>query len=239
MRGEPNIASVAAVAALIGDPSRSAMLAALADGRSLPAGELASIAGLSLSGASAHLARLAQGGLIVGEQQGRHRYYRLTGPQVAAALESLAPLAITSGRSVAVSPAMAALRRGRTCYDHLAGELGVAFADALERRGYLVHGEGKRIDVTVSGEQFFAETLDIEIKGLRPGRHGIAWRCLDWTERRPHIGGPLGAALLKHCRMSGLFKAVDQKSRAVRLTRLGVIWARETLGISVAAGPLR
>jgi DNA-binding transcriptional ArsR family regulator len=233
MRGEPEIASVAA---LIGDPSRAAMLSALADGRALSAGELASIAGLSLSGASAHLARLAQGGLIIAEQQGRHRYYRLTGSQVAAALESLAPLAITSGRPRVVSPAMEALRRGRTCYDHLAGELGVAFADALERRGYLVPGEGKRLEVTVSGKQWLAETLDIEITSLRPGRHGIACRCLDWTERRPHIGGPLGTALLQRCRMSGWVDAIDAKSRAVKLTRSGVAWVRETLGIAVTPG---
>src|SRR6266851_5272237 len=108
MRGEPNLASVAA---LIGDPSRAAMLMALADGRALPAGELAAAAGLSLSGASAHLARLTQGCLIVAEREGRHRYYRLAGPQVAAALESLAPLAIAPGQSRTRSPAMEALRR--------------------------------------------------------------------------------------------------------------------------------
>jgi DNA-binding transcriptional ArsR family regulator len=232
MRGEPDIASVAA---LIGDPSRAAMLAALADGRALPAGELASIAGLSLSGASAHLTRLAQGGLIIGQQQGRHRYYRLTGSRVAAALESLAPLAITSGRPRVVSPEMEALRRGRTCYNHLAGELGVAFADALVRRGYLALGEGTQLEVTVPGKQWLAATLDIKVTYLRPGRHGIAWCCLDWTERRPHIAGPLGTALLQRCRTSGWVRALDHKSRAVKLTRSGIAWLRETLGIALTA----
>lgn len=229
MRGEPDIASVAA---LIGDPARAAMLAALADGRALPAGELASLAGLSFSGGSAHLARLAQGGLIVAEQQGRHRYYRLREPQVAAALECLALLAIPPARPRAGSAAMEALRRGRTCYNHLAGEIGVALTEALMRRGYLVIGEGKELKVTGSGKQWLAETLDIEIEHLRPGRYGIAWRCLDWTERRPHIGGPLGVALLERCRASGWIKAINDKSRAVKLTKSGVVWAREELGVA-------
>src|SRR5580692_7215380 len=138
MRGEPDLASVAA---LIGDPSRATMLTALADGRALPAGELAAVAGLSLSGASAHLARLLEGRLLVVEREGRHRYYRLAGSQVAAALEGLAPLAIAPGRPRARSTATEALRRGRTCYDHLAGELGVVLAQSLERHGLLASGE--------------------------------------------------------------------------------------------------
>ena len=140
MRGEPDLASVAA---LIGNPSRAAMLSALADGRALPAGELAAAAGLSLSGASAHLARLLEGGLLATEREGRHRYYRLATPQVAAALEGLAALAIAPGRKRAGSPAFDALRRGRSCYDHLAGEIGVAVAIALAARGLLVPVEGK------------------------------------------------------------------------------------------------
>ena len=131
MRGEPDVASVAA---LIGDPSRAAMLAALADGRALPAGELAAAAGLSLSGASAQLARVTEGGLLTMEREGRHRYYRLAGPQVASALEGLALLAVRPRRPRARSPATEALRRARACYDHLAGELGVTLAQALEER---------------------------------------------------------------------------------------------------------
>ena len=107
------------------------MLTALADGRALPAGELAAAAGLSLSGASAQLARLTQGGLLTMEREGRHRYYRLTSPQVAAALEGLALLAVAPRHARARSPATEALRRARTCYDHLAGELGVALAQAF------------------------------------------------------------------------------------------------------------
>jgi DNA-binding transcriptional ArsR family regulator len=200
MHGEPDLASVAA---LIGDPSRATMLMTLADGRALPAGELAAAAGLSLSGASAHLARLSQGGLIAVEREGRHRYYRLAGSQVAAALEALAPLAITPGWPRARLPATEALRRGRTCYDHLAGELGVALADGLVGHGLLTSGEGKRLEVTAAGKRWFADVLGIETARLRSGRHGIARRCLDWTERRHHVAGPLGAALLRRCRELG------------------------------------
>ena len=140
MRGEPDVASVAA---LIGDPSRAAMLAALADGRALPAGELAAAAGLSLSGASAQLARVTEGGLLTMEREGRHRYYRLAGPQVASALEGLALLAVRPRRPRARSPATEALRRARACYDHLAGELGVTLAQALEERCLVMAGEAQ------------------------------------------------------------------------------------------------
>jgi DNA-binding transcriptional ArsR family regulator len=217
MRGEPDLASVAA---LIGDPSRAAMLTALADGRALPAGELAA-AGLSLSGASAHLARLAQGGLLTMEREGRHRYYRLTGPQVATALEGLALLAVTPRRPRARSPAAEALRRARTCYDHLAGELGVALAQALEERGLVTAGERKRLEITAAGGRWFSQMLGIETARLVHGRHGVARRCLDWTERRHHIAGPLGAALLQRFRELGWVEQAMGSTRAVKLSRRG------------------
>jgi DNA-binding transcriptional ArsR family regulator len=228
MRGEPDLASVAA---LIGDPSRAAMLTALADGRALPAGELASAAGLSLSGASAHLARLARGGLIAAEQEGRHRYYRLAGPLVAAALEALAPLAAISARPRARSPESEALRRGRTCYDHLAGALGVALTERLGAEGLVVPGAGKRLEVTAAGARWFAEALDIEIAALRPGRLGLARLCLDGTERRHHLAGPLGAALLRSCRERGWVRPAG--GRAVALSPAGARWLRERLGVTV------
>jgi DNA-binding transcriptional ArsR family regulator len=210
------------------------MLIALADGRALPAGELAATAGLSLSGASAHLVRLLQGGLIAVEREGRHRYYRLAGPQVAATLEALAPLAIAPGRSRARSPGMEALRRGRTCYDHLAGELGVALAEGLEGHGMLAPGEGKRLEVTAAGGRWFADVLGIETARLRPGRHGIACRCLDWTERRHHLAGPLGAALLHRCRELGWVTQAGGSARAVKLSRIGATWMREALGVALS-----
>ncbi len=228
MRVEPDLASVAA---LIGDPSRAAMLTVLADGRALPAGELARVAGLSLSGASAHLARLAQGGLIVAEREGRHRYYHLAGLQVAAALESLAALVMVDVRPRVCSPAMDALRRGRTCYDHLAGELGVVLAQEWERRALLVPGEGKRLKVTDAGEHWFADMFGVKTGSLRPGRHGIACCCLDWTERRHHVAGPLGAALLRCCRERGWIRQARHHTRAVELSAAGMTWVRETLGV--------
>jgi len=230
MRGEPDIASVAA---LIGDPSRTAMLAALADGRALPAGELAAAAGLSLSGASAQLARLTQGGLLTMEREGRHRYYRLAGPQVAAALEGLALLAMTPSRPRARSPAAEALRRARTCYDHLAGELGVALAQTLEDRGLVTAGEGKRLEVTVSGGPWFSQVLGIETARLVPGRHGIARRCLDWTDRRHHIAGPLGTALLRRFRELGWVAQAAAGTRAVKLSRRGATGLGRALDISL------
>jgi DNA-binding transcriptional ArsR family regulator len=197
------------------------MLVALADGGALPAGELAAAAGLSLSGASAQLARLAQGGLLTMEREGRHRYYRLSGPQVATALEDLALLAMTPCRPRARSPATEALRHARTCYDHLAGELAVALALALEERGLLTAGEGKRLEVTVAGGRWFLEVLGIETTRLVRGRHGVARRCLDWTERRHHIAGPLGAALLRRFRELGWVTEAKSSTRAVKLSRRG------------------
>jgi DNA-binding transcriptional ArsR family regulator len=230
MRGEPDVASVAA---LIGDPSRAAMLAALADGRALPAGELAAAAGLSLSGASAQLARLTQGGLLTMEREGRHRYYRLAGTQVAAALEGLALLAMTPSRARHRSPATEALRRARTCYDHLAGELGVALAEALEEHGLVKAGEGKRLEVTVAGDRWFSQALGIETARLIPGRHGVARRCLDWTERRHHVAGPLGAALLHRFRELGWVIQAAGSARAVKLSRRGATGLSRALDISL------
>ena len=229
MRGEPDVASIAA---LIGDPSRTAMLTALADGRALPAGELATAAGLSLSGASAQLARLTKGGLLTVEREGRHRYYRLAGPHVAAVLEGLALLAVTPQRARARSPAAEALRRARTCYDHLAGHLGVALAKALEDHGLVMAGEGKRLEVTTAGRSWFLQVLEIETARLVAGQHGIARRCLDWTERRHHIAGPLGAALLhRFCELGWVIK--EEGTRAVKLSRQGSAALDRALKISL------
>jgi len=230
MRDEPDVASVAA---LIGDPSRAAMLAALVDGRALPAGELAAAAGLSPSGASAQLARLTEGGLLTMEREGRHRYYRLAGPQVASALEGLALLAVRPRRPRAPSPATEALRRARTCYDHLAGELGVTLAQALEERGLVMAGEGKRLEVTAAGGRWFSAQFEMDTARLVPGRHGIARRCLDWSERRHHIAGPLGAALLNRFRELDWVTQAAESARAVKLSRRGAIALARTLDISL------
>ena len=234
MRVGPNIA---AIAALLADPARAAMLAALADGRAMPAGELASRAGLSAPGASFHLGKLVAGGLIAVEREGRHRYYRLARGEVAAALEGLAALAgplRPTGRTA--SAATAALRRARSCYDHLAGELGVAVADALDRRGLLAAADGKALRVTPAGRVWFAAALGIDVAALRPGRHGVACRCLDWTERRHHLAGPLGATLFRRCCDLGWIERMAD-TRAVRVTPRGQDALRRALGIRLAAQP--
>jgi DNA-binding transcriptional ArsR family regulator len=231
MRGEPNIATVAA---LIGDPARAAILGALADGRALPAGELAVAAGLSPSAASAHLTKLLEGDLLALEREGRHRYYRLAGPQVAAVLESLSLIAAQPSRDVvARSPQAQALRYARSCYDHLAGELGVAIAVALEARGLIAPGgQGKRVNVTKAGMAWLETVFDIDVGELKPGRHGVACRCLDWTERRHHLAGPLGTQLLQRCCELGWLTR-SRGSRAVVLTRKGRNKLREHLGIGI------
>jgi DNA-binding transcriptional ArsR family regulator len=199
MRSEPH---VAAAAALIGNPGRAAMLSMLMDGRALPAGELATAAGLSAAGASDHLAQLLSGGLLSVIREGRHRYYRLANEHVAAVLEGLATLG------------------ARACYNHLAGELGVLLASALQDRMLLVPGEGKRFSVTPAGAQWFADKLSIEIGALKPARHGIACGCLDWTERRYHLAGPLGAVLLRRSFDLGFLRR-GKEPRAVKLTVTG------------------
>ncbi len=236
MRGEPNIA---AVAALIGDPARAAILTVLADGCALPAGELASFAsfaGLSPPAASAHLSKLLDGGLLALEREGRHRYYRLAGPGVASALESLALIATQPCRSVAArSPQAHALRYARSCYDHLAGELGVNIAVALENRGLVASaGQGKRVDITEAGAAWLEAIFAVDVRKLRPGRYGLACRCLDWTERRHHLAGPLGARLFQRCCELGWLARIPQ-SRAVQLTRRGRNSLRAQLGIDFPA----
>lgn len=185
---------IASVAALIGDPARANMLTALMDGRALTVSELAEAAGVTLPTASGHLAKLDAAGLLAAERQGRHRYFRLSGSDVAQVLEALMGLAQRTGAvRVRTGPREAALREARVCYDHLAGERGVALLDALVRRGLIVGGPEPA--VTRSGQAFFA-TFGIDTETLARGRRPLCRACLDWSERRIHLGGSLGAAVL-------------------------------------------
>jgi DNA-binding transcriptional ArsR family regulator len=213
----------AAVAALIGEPGRAAMLTALLDGRAQPAGALAEAAGQSPQGASGHLAQLLGAGLLTVETEGRHRYYRLANPRVAAALESLAALAPAPRPIAAPRDAEArGLRFARSCYDHLAGRLAVGIADAMESQGLIApaDGKGKPYAVSEEGRRWLA-ALGIEIGALRASRgRPLARRCLDWSERRHHLAGPLGTALL--ARFGALGWLLRSKgSRRVQLTPLG------------------
>ncbi|HEY2049074.1 MAG TPA: winged helix-turn-helix domain-containing protein [Caulobacteraceae bacterium] len=199
MKEGPNIAGVAA---LIGDPARANVLTALIDGRALTVSELAHAAGVSLPTASGHLAKLAEAGLIEGERQGRHRYFRLSGPDVAHALEALMGLAERTGaKRVRTGPREPALRQARACYDHLAGETAVAMFDALIARGALTADEEPRL--TKAGEIAF-RALSLDLDRLQQSSRPLCRRCLDWSERRAHLGGALGAAILDRLLSTGM-----------------------------------
>jgi DNA-binding transcriptional ArsR family regulator len=207
---------VAPLAALLGDATRAAMLVSLLDGRPRAAGDLAACAEVSPQTASNHLSRLRAGGLLVLEAHGRHRYYRLASPQVAQVLEALA--ALQSSRAPVPPRLPEGLRVARTCYDHLAGVLGVALTEALLSQKYLVEDEpGYR--PTPPGVAFLA-TLGVNVHRLDSGRRSFARRCLDWSERRPHLAGALGAALLSRLLTLGWVVRVPG-GRAVRLSVKG------------------
>jgi DNA-binding transcriptional ArsR family regulator len=188
-------ADITGIAALLADPARVAMLDALFDGHALPAGELARCARVTAPTASTHLRRLLDGGLVAVQAQGRHRYYRLAGPAVAEAMEALAVIAPPRPvRSLRQSQQAQALRFARTCYDHLAGVVGVAVADALLRTALRPVAD-RDYDLTTHGEQLLGD-LGLDVAEVRRQRRAFARHCLDWTERSPHLSGALGAALL-------------------------------------------
>lgn len=223
-------ASIAPAAALLADPTRVAILWALADGRVRPAGELARHAGVSASTASEHLARLLAGGLVVVERHGRHRYYRVGGESVVAALEAVGAIAqpgVVPGYRDAA--AARAVRHARACYDHLAGALGVEVTRALTERGALVRA-GPRYDVPPEGAEFLAARLGVDVERARAGRRQFAKACLDWTERKHHLAGALGAELLARFLALGWLERTDG-SRALRVTAAGRRGFRDVLGV--------
>jgi DNA-binding transcriptional ArsR family regulator len=185
---------IASVAALLGDPARANILTALMDGRALTVSELAEAAGVTLQTASGHLAKLDAANLLTAEKQGRHRYFRLSGPDVAQVLEALMGLAQRTGATrVRTGPKDAALRSARICYDHLAGERGVALLNAARQHGF-IDGE-ENLVLTSKGRVFFAD-FGIDLAALEKGRRPLCRACLDWSERHSHLGGALGAAIL-------------------------------------------
>jgi len=187
---------IAFVAALIGDPARANMLTALMDGRALTASELAGAGGITLQTASGHLAKLVEAGLLAVRKQGRHRYFSLSGADVAEALEGLMGLAQRTGAvPTRTGPRDAALRQARVCYDHLAGARGVVLLASLRRRGF-VTGEEEAIRLTEPGRAFMV-SLGLDLPALEGRRRPLCRTCLDWSERRDHLGGGLGAALLE------------------------------------------
>jgi DNA-binding transcriptional ArsR family regulator len=221
MRIDPD---VPAIAKLLGDRARLAMLFALQDGTSRPAGELARVGAVSASTASEHLARLVEGGLLSVVRQGRHRYFRLVDdvlPQVIELLCRLArpALALTGHHQAEARE----LRFARTCYGHLAGWLGVAVTDALCARG-LVARRDLAFEITDRGRRWFTEL------GAPTGAHGRA--CLDWSERRHHLAGPAGTTLARRMLDEGWLVRARQ-GRAVRVSDRGRRWLRAELGLEV------
>jgi len=228
----------AEIAALAGDPGRAGMLHALMDGRALTASELARVAGIAPQTASGHLGRMTAVGLISVERQGRHRYHRLATPAVAHMLESIMQVASDlepPGRRLTVGPRDAALRHARTCYDHLAGRLGVAIADALVAHGHAEFADGGGI-ITDSGVKFLAD-IGVGVRALECSRFSKRKRvlcrpCLDWSERRPHLAGAIGAAICSHSLARGWISRIPG-TRAVTITPPGALVFREKFGAAL------
>lgn len=217
---------IAMVAACAGDPARASMLSVLADGRAFTAGELSAAARVTPQTASGHLARMREAGLLTVEKQGRHRYYRLASATVAQMLESMMVIAAPNA-ALRAGPASDAMRLARTCYDHLAGQVAVAIAGRLVADGHLLLSDDGG-EVTASGRRFLAR-LGID---LEPGRSHRAFcrPCLDWSERRHHLAGTLGARMLQQSLSAGWIRRRPQ-SRAVDITPLGRRRLRDLYGI--------
>jgi len=245
----PGDADIARTAALIADPGRARMLFALGDGRALPASVLAAEAEVAPSTASGHLARLVDAGLLTAERQGRHRYFRVAGPEVAGVLEALAQISPPRPvRSLRQGTRAHAVREARLCYDHVAGRLGVALMARLLETGALEGGDGRHhpedggddrlsargrdVDYVVTdGGARLLRDLGVDLEALGRGRRPVVRYCLDWSEQRHHLAGSLGAALADR------FLALDwirrsPQSRALTVTDAGRAGLRARLGLA-------
>jgi DNA-binding transcriptional ArsR family regulator len=245
----PGDADIARTAALIADPGRARMLLALGDGRALPASVLAAEAEVAPSTASGHLARLVDAGLLIAEPQGRHRYFRVAGPDVARVLEALAQISPPRPvRSLRQGTRAHALREARLCYDHVAGRLGVALMARMLETGALEGGDGRHhpedgghdrlsargrdVDyaLTDGGEQLLRD-LGVDPEALRRGGRPVVRYCLDWSEQRHHLAGSLGAALADRFLVLDWVRRSPQ-SRALTVTDAGRAGLRARLGLT-------
>lgn len=211
------------VAALLADAGRASMVWALMDGSARPAGELALLAGLSPSSTSAHLAKLVEGGLLAQQRHGRNRYYRLAGPEVGQLVEALASAALAAqprqARAVPASRGTPlAMREARTCYDHLAGELAVGVFARMRAADWLSEESGV-LKLTASGEEGL-QVLGVDLQQVGRQRRQHLCACPDWSERKPHLGGALGAALLTLCEGEGWLRR-SKDSRALQVSPQG------------------
>lgn len=232
-----NTNQIAHIAALVGEPARTAMLLALMDGRALTAHELAEAGRVSAATASRHLGLLVEAGLLALTRQGRHRYHRLASAEVARLLEGLmqlvtrqAPPLSMASRPVAVGPRDTALRQARTCYDHIAGRLGVAIAGHLLEHGAIAFDDeaGGRVMAHAAA---VLRPLGLEVQEAGTARRPLCRPCLDWSERRPHVAGRLGALLCVHCLERGWLRRA-QGSRALDITPAGAVALRDWLGVA-------
>jgi DNA-binding transcriptional ArsR family regulator len=230
-------AQLAGIAGLLADRSRAAICLALLDGRAWTVGELARHAAIAPSTASQHVATLMGGGLLSGVQQGRHHYVRLTDPATADLIEDLAeyaapgpPTPLERGRSLRAVRASEAMARARTCYDHLAGRLGVRITDALTDARLLDQAAG--FALTPAGVDWLDAAMGVDVAALRAGRRALIRSCVDWTERRPHLGGAVGAALCRRFLAEGWLTRISG-GRAVRVTPAGAQAMQRLQGIDL------
>jgi DNA-binding transcriptional ArsR family regulator len=218
---------IAEIATLVGDPARATMVSALLDGRALTASELAGTARITPQTASTHLGKLTKAGLLSVDRDGRHRYFRLASPTVAEMIEGIVAVALEKRPKFRpVSRQARAVSAARICYDHLAGRLSVDLTDSLVVREYIVLDD-KAAEITTAGTRFFAEF------GIALPTRRLTRLCLDWTERRPHIAGALGAAITKHLFDLGWMERI-KRSHAVIVTPLGRRGFQEAFGIDVS-----
>lgn len=225
-------AGLSAIAAAIGDPARARMLCSLLDGCARTATELAALADVGASTASAHFTRLREQGLVEIAVQGKHRYYRLANPQVATALEAL--LVVAGVPSTPFQPSTPPhLHHARTCYDHMAGTLAVRMHDAMLAQGWL-HAAGQDYELTPAGAEALKK-LGLPPEALRRQRRRFAYPCLDWSSRKPHLAGGLAAALLQHCGEKGWLSR-DLDSRALRFSARGERQFAKAFGLAADAG---
>ncbi len=226
--------NISTVAHLIAEPVRAVILITLADGSARPAGVLADAAGVTAQTASSHLAKLLDGGLLRVENKGRHRYYSLAGPHIPRVLESLASVGpVAPAWRSTVNRSAREMRFARCCYDHLAGQVGVAVTEAMLARGYLAERNEYEYELTPAGHSLL-QRLGVDVGGPFANQTGHAHRCLDWTERQYHLSGPLGAHLMNaFCAWEWIRRGHD--TRAVTVTPAGSEALREYFGIELDA----
>ena len=219
---------IASVAALIGDPTRAKLLAALIGGRALTATELAGVAGVTKQTISSHVAKLVAAQLIAMQSQGRHRYFRLAGRDVARLLEHLMSVASRAGvAEVRTGPRASDMRLARVCYDHLAGEAAVRMFASFEQRKFFRYA-ADGVGLSKRGTEYFG-AFDIDIVALTHQRRALCRTCLDWSERRHHLAGALGAALLNRLFDLGWARRATN-SRVVTFSALGQMELRRQFG---------